>query len=69
MFFKRLAIVGLLGGLAFGTAACTDGYGYSGVGVGYGSAGYYGDPYYDGFGYAGYAGYPGGYGGYGGLGG
>lgn len=49
MFLKRLALTGLLGGLALGTAACTDGYGYSGLGVGYGAA-YGGDPYYDGYG-------------------
>lgn len=51
MMFKRLILTGLLGGLALGTAACTDGYGYSGVSIG--SGGYYGDPYYDGYGYAG----------------
>lgn len=49
MFLKRLILSGLLGGLALGTAACTDGYGYSGLGVGYGAA-YGGDPYYDGYG-------------------
>lgn len=60
MFLKRLGLLSLLGGLALGTSACTDGYGYSGVNVGYGSAGYYGDPYYDGYGYGGYgAGYAG----------
>lgn len=59
MFLKRLGLTALLGGLALGATACTDGYGYSGVNVGYGSAGYYGDPYDDGYGYGG------GYGGYG----
>ena len=49
MFLKRLALSALIGGLAFGTAACTDGYGYSGVSMGYGNGGYYGDPYYDGY--------------------
>lgn len=57
MFLKRLGLTGLLGGLALGTAACTDGYGYSGVGVGYGNAGYYGD----GYSYAGYDRFGGGY--------
>lgn len=52
MFLKRLTLTGLIGGLALGTAACTDGYGYSGVGVGYG-AGYYDDPYYAGGGWGG----------------
>lgn len=47
MFFRRAMLIGLLGGLALGTAACTDGYGYSGVSVGAGS-GFYGDPYYAG---------------------
>lgn len=57
MFLKRLSLFGLIGGIALGASACTDGYGYSGVSVGYGNAGYYGDPYYDGYGYAGYPGY------------
>lgn len=64
MFIKRWAMVAL-GGLTFATAACTDGYGYSGVGVGYGDAGYYGDPYGGGgYGYAGTPGYYGWYGDY-----
>ncbi|HEX8486214.1 hypothetical protein [Sphingomonas sp.] len=49
--------------LALGLGACTDGYGYSGLAVGYNGGygdGYYGDPYYD-------AGYGGGYGAYGGY--
>jgi hypothetical protein len=55
MVLKRL---GLTLGLGLAVAGCTDGYGYSGVSLGYGG-GYYDDPYYDG----GYGGY--GYGGYG----
>ena len=64
MIFKRLGLISLLGGLAFGTAACTDGYGYGGASLGYGS-GYYADPYYADAGWGGY-----GYGapGYGGVG-
>ncbi|MCU6455793.1 hypothetical protein LPN01_17065 [Sphingomonas sp. A2-49] len=63
MFLKRLAIAGLIFGAGIGTSACTDGYGYSGVAVGYGGGGYYGDgygygdPYGGGYGY-GYGGYP-----------
>ena len=60
----RLGLAGLLG---LATVACTDGYGYSGVNVGYGTGGYYDDGY--GYGYAdpygggyGYGGYGGGYG-------
>jgi hypothetical protein len=60
MLLKRLALIGLLFGAGVATSACTDGYGYSGVNVGYGSGGYY-----DG-GYGGYGGYGGGYG-YGGY--
>jgi hypothetical protein len=45
MFAGRLLLAGLFGGLSLATAACTDGYGYSGLGIGAGS-GYYGDPYY-----------------------
>jgi len=44
----RIRTVGLAVAAALGLAACTDGYGYSGVSLGYGSAGYYGDPYYGG---------------------
>lgn len=59
MFLKRLGLAGLVIGLGFGAAGCTDGYGYSGVGVGYASG--YGNGYYDdGYGYGGV-----GYGGYG----
>lgn len=48
--FKRLAIAGMALAAAAGLSACTDGYGYGGVG--YASDGYYGgydDPY--GYGY------------------
>ncbi len=58
--FKRLGIVALVGGLGFGTAACTDyGYGYGGASLGYGLA-YVGDPYYGGYG-GGWDGWGGGY--------
>lgn len=62
MLLKRLALVGLLFGAGLATSACTDGYGYSGVAVGYGGGGYY-DGGYGGYGYApgygyGYGGYP-----------
>ncbi len=69
MFLKRLVLLGVILGAGVGTAACTDGYGYSGVAVGYGSGGYYGDgygyadPYYGG-GYDGYSSYFGWYGDY-----
>lgn len=53
MLLKRLALAGLVAGVGLATAGCTDGYGYSGLSVGYGTAGY---------GYDGY-GYDGGYGG------
>ncbi len=62
MQWKRIGLIALLGGIGMGTAACTDGYGYSGVSLGYGS-GYYADPYYADAGWGGYGGY-----GYGGLG-
>lgn len=63
MFFKRLALVGLTFGIGLATSACTDGYGYSGVQVGYGTGGYYDDgygygaPYGGGYGYGGYPSY------------
>jgi len=66
--FMRLPAAGLLLALGLGTAACTeDGYGYSGVSVGYSSGGYYDDGYYGGYRggyyrrgwYGGYRGYPG----------
>lgn len=55
MFSRTFGMLGLLIGIGAGLGGCTDGYGYSGVNVGYGSGGYY-DPGY------GYAGYGGGYG-------
>ncbi|MGK6356318.1 hypothetical protein ACMGDH_13975 [Sphingomonas sp. DT-207] len=64
MLFRRVSALGLLLALGLGTAACTeDGYGYSGISLGYGSPGYYdyayspsyygwyGDYYYPGSGY------------------
>jgi len=56
MTLKRIGLIGLVLGVGLGTAACTDGYGYSGVSLGYGaggygSGGYYGDPYNNGYGY------------------
>ena len=45
MFAPRVLLIGLLGGLSLSTAACTGGYGYSGVGFG---PGYYDDAYYAG---------------------
>ncbi|MCC2979260.1 hypothetical protein [Sphingomonas sp. IC4-52] len=53
MGFKRFSLIALISGLAFGTAACTDGYGYGGASLGYGSA-YYADPYYADAGWGGY---------------
>lgn len=49
--FKILATAGLAIGLGLTTTACTDGYGYSGVNVGYSSGGYggYGNDYYPGY--------------------
>jgi hypothetical protein len=64
----KLAALGLVA--AIGLGGCTDGYGYSGVSVGYGGGGY-GYDGYDDYGYGGYGnGYYGaGYGGLGGYGG
>ena len=59
MNWKRIGIVALLGGLGLGTAACTDGYGYGGASLGYGS-GYYADPYFADGGWGGGLGYYGG---------
>lgn len=71
MFLKRIALLGVILGAGLGTAACTDGYGYSGVAVGYGNGGYYGDgygyadPYYGGgYGYGAGSSYFGWYGDY-----
>lgn len=52
MYATRIRAVGLAVAASLGLAACSSGYGYSGVSVGYGNAGYY-DPYYGG-GYGGY---------------
>lgn len=48
MSVRRISAIGLIAALGFGTAACTDGYGYSGVELGYSSPGYYDGGYYDG---------------------
>lgn len=45
MKWQRAGLIAIISALGFASSACTDGYGYSGVGLGYGS-GYYGDPYY-----------------------
>src|SRR5262245_741367 len=58
-FRLRAAAVALVAGV--GLAACTTPYGYNGVSVGIGNAGYY-DPYYGGYGYGGYPAYGAGYG-------
>jgi predicted dehydrogenase len=50
MIFKGWAIAGLIGGVLMTTAGCTDGYGYSGVSLGYGGGGYYDTPYAGGYG-------------------
>ncbi|MDQ2892222.1 MAG: peptidase [Pseudomonadota bacterium] len=56
MTLKRIGLFSLVIGIGLGTAACTDGYGFSGLSVGYGSGGYgsggyYGDGYDSGYGY------------------
>lgn len=57
MMWKRLGLLALIGGGALGVSACTDGYGYSGVSMGYGDGYYGGDPYYGGgYGAVGYGG-------------
>lgn len=66
MLIKRLAMIGLLFGAGVATTACTEGYGYSGLSVGYGNGGYYDGYGYDGYGYGGgYGAYPSYYGWYG----
>lgn len=45
MNWQRAGLIAIISALGFASSACTDGYGYSGVGLGYGS-GYYADPYY-----------------------
>lgn len=57
MISKRLGGLCAAAGLALGLGACVDDYGYGGVQVGYGNTGYYGDPYYDGYGGYGYGAY------------
>ena len=57
MYASRIRAAGLVIAASLGLSACMSPYGYSGVGVGIGSGGYYGD-----YGNGGY-GYP--YGGYG----
>ena len=54
MSVSRLRTAAFVLAAALGLSACEDGYGYSGLSVGYSSAGYY-DPYYGG-GYYGYGG-------------
>ena len=51
MFVPRLrtAALALAAGLSLSACVYDDGYGYGGVSVGYGNAGYY-DPYYDSYG-------------------
>ena len=60
MFAYPLRTAALAAAALVGLSACTP-YGYSGVSVGVGNAGYY-DPYYDGYGYGGYSRYGSGYG-------
>lgn len=57
---SKIAIAGLALASTLALGGCyDDGYGYSGVSVGYGTGGYYGydSPYYDGYGYPGYGWY------------
>ncbi|HWW63352.1 MAG TPA: hypothetical protein VNZ43_01195 [Sphingomonadaceae bacterium] len=60
---SRIALGGLALASALALGGCyNDGYGYSGVSVGYGTGGYYGYDYpyyYDGYGYPGYGWYDG----------
>lgn len=62
MFAYPIRTAALAAAALVGLSACTSPYGYSGVSMGVGNAGYY-DPYYGGYGYGYDAGY--GYGGYG----
>ena len=59
--FKILATAGLAIGLGLTTTACTDGYGYSGVNVGYSNYGGYGGDYYPGYASSSYYGWYGDY--------
>ena len=45
-FLTKPALIAAAAAGALALAGCTDGYGYSGVSVGYGSTGYYDDGYY-----------------------
>lgn len=64
MFAYPLRRAALAAAAIVGLSACTSPYGYSGISMGVGNAGYY-DPYYGGYGYgAGYPGYGYGYPGY-----
>lgn len=56
MFAYPLRTTALALAAVIGLSACTSPYGYSGVSLGVGNAGYY-DPYYGGYGYGGYGGY------------
>lgn len=47
MVSPRLLLAGFVAALSFATAGCTNGYGYTGIGVGAGT-GYYNDPYFAG---------------------
>jgi hypothetical protein len=58
MFAYPIRTAALAVAAIVGLSACTTPYGYSGVSVGVGNAGYY-DPYYGGYGYGYGAGYPG----------
>jgi hypothetical protein len=50
IFGKRVAGIALALAATLAVGGCyDDGYGYSGVSVGYGSGGYYGDPWYGGY--------------------
>ncbi|MGY4397807.1 hypothetical protein ACVWZA_003004 [Sphingomonas sp. UYAg733] len=63
-FSPRIGLAALALAATIGLGGCTDGYGYNGVSLGYGSGDYYDASYYDGgYGYGG--GYGGGYGWYG----
>jgi len=61
MLAYPLRVTALAFAAVVGLSACTSPYGYSGVSMGVGNAGYY-DPYYGGYGYGAGYGYGGGYG-------
>ncbi len=54
MYASRIRAAGLAIAASLGLSACMSPYGYSGVGVGIGSGGYYGDYGYGDYGYGGY---------------